>query len=430
MSSVPVTSAGFAPVQRDVRSSDEAISWRIDKIACWLLVVAVVFINGADFRGDTGEEFSVHWQIYLRLLVAFASGCVGLLLFPSKTWNDFLTWPGLLIGAYLIWYGVTLVTAIDRAYCTAAWVSLVGVLLLLPAAMRTLGGYRFWQAVTTGLTLYLVGSWIAYLFFPQIGVFKEQVTQTYAVERMGGLGHPNELGFYAAYTFLAYLGLMVSGRLNWNWGAIGMALAVATLLTCFSRTAILTCAVGTVFALRSPLRQPGNMVSVLGITALGALIAFGALGAGKLDWYLDSLLTSVTKSGSTDELATATGRTEIWQYGIAQIQKSPVTGYGYCAARFVMEKHSYHCHNIVLNALMYGGVISGLLVVCMILNQWIAIFAFPRPEIDGMILCLLIGSMVEELLSAASPSASVLLWFSLMFWRQLGMEMKRPATVA
>ncbi len=400
-------------------TSSQATVWTIDKIACWLLVVLVVFINGADFRGATGEDFEVHWQIYMRLMIAFMCGCVGALYLPSKTIRDFFTLPGLLITAYIGWYALTLITSIDKAYCTAAWVSLVGVLLLIPAAMRVLGGFNYMFAIATGLTLYLVGSWIAYLFVPEVGVFKEQVTMTYVYERMGGLGHPNELGFYSAFTILVFSGLAISGRLSWLVASIGILLGAVTLLTCFSRTATLTCALGLLFTYQAYWRRPGNALGVFLILGLGTLVVFAAVGTGELDWFIESTLTKLTKSGSTDELSTATGRTEIWAYGIKMIGESPLFGYGYCSARFIMEEHSYHCHNIVLNAAMYGGVVSGLIVAGMIAYQLTAVVNFPIPEVDGIIVFMCAAGMVDELLGAPSPAASVLIWFSLLFWRQL-----------
>lgn len=398
-------------------------AWSIEQLVCWSLVVLVVFINGADFRGGTGEEFEVHWQIYLRLMVSFACGCVGALYFPSKTVRDFLAWPGLLIAAYVGWYGLTLPTSIEKTYSAAAWVSLVGVLLLIPAAMRVLGGYRFLMAVASGLTLYLIGSWIAYLFVPEVGVFQEQITMTYVYERMGGLGHPNELGFYSAFTILVFAGLAVSGRMSWMFAGLGMLLGAITLFTCFSRTSTITCALGLMLTFQAYWRRPGNAIGVVLAIGLGVLVVFAAVGAGELDWFIESTLTKLTKSGSTDELSTATGRTDIWAYGSKKIGESPLVGYGYCTARFVMDEHSFHCHNIVLNAAMYGGVVAGLIVICMVFVQLAAMIYDPIPAIDGLILLMCVAGMVDELLGVPSPAASVTLWFSLLLWRQLGMQL-------
>ncbi len=410
------------PISRVQRTAPQSVGWTLDKLVCWGLVMAVVFVMGADFRGDTGEDFQVHWQIYLRLLVAFVCGVVGVLLMFPRSFRDYLAWPGLLLTAYVGWYLVTIPTGIDRSFTAAAWVSLLGVAAFVPGAMRLLGGWGFMTAVAVGLTIYLIGSWIAYLLFPEIGVFQEQVTRTEVFERMGGLGHPNELGFYSAYTVLVFTSLGISKRMNMWLVAAGVALGAVTLVGCFSRTAIVVCCFGLVFALQGQWRVRGNAFAI----ALGLALATGAglvaLGSGKLDWAIDRALKKVTKSGSTEELATATGRTEIWQYGIKKISESPLTGYGYCSARFIMVDHSYHCHNIVLNAMMFGGVISGLIVGSMVLYFVYSLIFNPRPEVDGIIACMVAGGMIEGLISAPSPAASILLWIAMLFWRQQQMH--------
>lgn len=404
------------------------VAWTLDRTVCWLLVFAVVFLMGADFRGGSAETFEVHWQIYLRLLVAFVCGLVGVLLI-SKSYQDFFTWPGLLVTVYLIWYAVTIPTSIDRTYSAAAWVSLLGVLLFLPGAMRQLGGLGFLSAIASGLVFYLVGSWVAYLFFPEIGVFREQVTQTDVFERMGGLGHPNELGFYSAYTILVFAGLGISGRVHGWIVTAGILLGIITVLVCFSRTAILVSGFGLFFVVQAQCRRRGNAIGVSVALAIVFGGAFLALGSGKLDWAVDRALKKVTKSGSLDELKTATGRTEIWAYGIKKIHESPLYGYGYGSARFIMVDHSFHCHNALLNAAMFGGYVSGVIVLMMFLVLLQGVLLSPRPEIDGLAACMLAGAMVEALISAPSPAASTLIWFSLLYWRQLEMEISAPSSV-
>lgn len=401
--------------------------WTLEKLACFAIVAAIVFLMGADFRGDTGEKFSVHWQIYLRLLVAFVAGIVGALMLFPRTYRDFLTWPGLLLSAYIGWYALTLPFSIDRNYSIAAWVSLVGVGVFIPGAMRLLGGYRFMLGIAAGLVMYLAGSWFVYLFVPEIGVFQEQVTQTEVFERMGGLGHPNELGFYSAFTVVMFFSLLITRRLGIILAGAGILLGVVTLVGCFSRTATLVCCIGLLFTLQNHWRLRGNAFAGVLVLSLIVLAAFVSVGSGQLDWAIDDALRGLTKTGNTRELATATGRTEIWQYGISQIAESPLYGYGYCSARFVMEEHSYHCHNIVLNAMMFGGILSGLIVVAMILYHWYAVFFRPLPEVDGLIVIMLTGGMVEGLLGAPSPSASTLIWISLLLWRQLDMQVAAPS---
>ena len=396
-----------------------ATDWSLEKLVCWTLVFSLVFVMGADFRGDTGEDFKVHWQIYLRLLVAFASGLVGSLILFPRSFRDFLTWPGLLLTLYIGWYFVTLATSVSKSYSIAAWASLLGVGIFIPGALRILGGYRFLAAVAAGLAVYLVGSWVAYLAFPEIGVFAEQISKTEVYERMGGLGHPNELGFYSAYTVLVFTGLGISKRVGWPVAGIGIVLGFVTLAACFSRTAMAVCCIGLLFTLQDYVRLKSNVVGMLLATLVLLFGAFIAVGSGKLDWMIERTLTGVSKSGSTDELTTATGRTEIWAYGIKQISTRPTRGFGYCTARFVMIDHSYHCHNIVLNALMFGGIISGMVVLGMIGYLLYTVFLDRLPIIDGLAVMMLAGGMVEGLLGAASPSASSVIWIMLLFWRQI-----------
>ena len=53
------------------RNNEPANAWSLQVVVCWILVALITFINGADFRGTTGaENFEVHWQIYLRLLLS------------------------------------------------------------------------------------------------------------------------------------------------------------------------------------------------------------------------------------------------------------------------------------------------------------------------------------------------------------------------
>lgn len=123
-----------------------------------------------------------------------------------------------------------------------------------------------------------------------------------------------------------------------------------------------------------------------------------------------------------DELTTATGRTGIWKYGIQMISEQPLFGYGYGTSRFVMEDHSYHCHNIVLNVSLYSGVIGGTILIAMILYFVYAIYHDPRCEIDGLIAMMLIGGLVEGMLLPPVPAASMVIWFSGLLWRQMDMR--------
>lgn len=413
--SIPNHSAGSVPLDSIAIASPPA-----ESLLVRALVLAIVFINAADFRGDTGaDDFSVHWQIFLRLGICMLAGLYGLVCLFPRTAREFFLWPGLLATAYAAINFLTLPVSVNVTYSLAALASLIGVLLFIPAAIRTLGARTFLLTVLFGLVLYIVASWLAYLFVPQIGVFKEQVTATLIVERMGGLAHPNELGLLAALAALLALGLNTREQIGTALTAIVVLLAVATLVACYSRTAMIAGCIGAVVVLRNHMLSRGNIVVFLFGLAAITLVLLAALGTGKLDWQLEDLAAKVTKSGSTSELATATGRTEIWPAAIDFIQQRPLTGYGYCTARFVMEDHSYHAHNMVLNAMLSSGILGGFIVLGMMLVLLAGVIFMPRPEIDGCVACLLVAGLVDGVLPAPSPAGVTFFWFSCLFWRQL-----------
>ncbi len=407
-----------------------AAAWPLEKLIFWALPFLVVFVNSADFRGDTGEQFTVHWQIYLRLMVSLLCGAFGAAVLFPKTYRDFITWPGMLLLIEVTLYGLSQITSVQSSYTFAAWICYIGVLLMIPAAIRSLGRTDFLYSILWALICYLIGSWIAYIVFPEIGVHKEYTIGTAYVERMGGLGHPNELGMLAAYATLLAAGMTKTGRCSRMFGAAVILLGAATLYTCFSRTSTICTLLGLAIVFRQDIHRIGNL-SFLGLIAgAGSLLLYFAIGFGYLDLFLQDLVGKVTKSGSVEELSTATGRTEIWSEAARLIYESPITGYGYAGARFVMEDHSYHAHNIILNGAIYAGVLGAAVVAVMMLVILRGVLRKPDAVVDGLAVCMLFGGMLEGLLGAASPGASVLIWTTLLLWRQMPSESKITGNTA
>jgi len=416
--SVPKDSFGRIPFDSIAVASPPA-----ESLLVRVLVLAIVFINAADFRGDTGaDEFSVHWQIILRLAICLAAGLYGMACLFPRTAREFFIWPGILATATVAINFLTLPMSVDVTYSLAALASLTGVLLFIPAAIRTLGARTFLLTALFGLVLFIVASWVAYLFVPQVGVFAEQVTETTVIERMGGLAHPNELGLLAALAALLALGLYTKQQVSGVFTLLVVLLAIVTLVTCYSRTAMVAGCIGAVVVLRNHMLSRGNIVVFLFGFAVITLLILAALGTGKLDWQIEDLAAKLTKSGSTSELMTGTGRTEIWPAAIEFIQQRPLTGYGYCTARFVMEDHSYHGHNMVLNAMLYSGIFNGFIVVGTILVLLAGVIFMPCSEIDGCVMCLVVAGLVDGVLPAPSPAGATFLWFSCLFWRQLSVS--------
>ncbi len=344
-------------------------------------------------------------------------------MFPFS-YRDFLSWPGFTVTLALAWYGLCIPFGIEKVYCTAAWTCLVCGLVFVPTAMRTIGPWGTMSSLAFGLLLYVIGSWIAFLYFPEVGVFKELVSNTDAFERMGGLGHPNELGFYCAFTIIVFTVLGASGRLHWALVFPVILVTAAALVNCFSRTAMLVTMIGVIVSLQNVWRK--NFGLTLAVVFVAVAVAFVVIGSGKVDWMIESALKGISKTGGSEDLSSATGRDRIWAYAMEQIKSSPVFGYGYGAARFIMYDYSFHCHNIILNAMLAGGVVAGIILVVQLLYLLWGIFFESRYEVDGLAACILVGGMVESLLTGTTPGAPLVIWVMIIFWRPCGMVLAKP----
>ncbi len=86
-----------------------------------------------------------------------------------------------------------------------------------------------------------------------------------------------------------------------------------------------------------------------------------------------------------------------------------------------MEDHSYHGHNIVINAMLFSGIPGGLVVITMVAVLLMGIVFMPRPEIDGCAACLIFGGMLDGVIGAPAPAAGLVIWLACLFWRQLGL---------
>lgn len=415
MAAIPIDQIHRTPSAKPL-----ADSWSVSKMLLWLIPMLVVFLNGADFHGaDPEDNFSVHWQILMRLALTGVCGLVGAFFLFPVTYRDFLTWPGLLVVALIGSYGVSQIYSIVPNYTFVALLCYICVALTIPAAMRLLGAQAYLSSVLAGCVAFIVGSWIAYLFFPEIGVHREQVSETEFVERMGGLGHPNALGAVSMLTVVMVAGMAKSRMLRWDLAATIVIVSSITLLTCYSRTSMICCLIGLLVIFRRDLMNVGNLATLGVLGGIGTLLALVLVGSGNLDWYLEDIAGNVSKSGHVDELTTATGRTDIWAAALEFIAASPITGYGYLTQRFYMGDYSFHSHNMVLNATLSAGVGGGMVMLTIILVLLKGVLFKPRLLIDGLAVCMIVAGFVEGVIGQPAPAAPDVIWLSLIFWRQV-----------
>lgn len=385
------------------------------------LLAGMVFINSADFQGaeSQAESFKFKYQIYFRLLTCAACGLYGAKFFPL-VWQRLTAFPGVLVLIYGAVVLGTLPFSIDAKYSFVATGCLWCLLLFLPAVTTQLSNTSFLLALMIGTTAYVSVCWVLYFLFPEIGVWREFITIDYYLQRMGGLGHPNALGFYATSALLLTCLLQRRNVFHLAMLAAMFFFWAGTMYFCLSRTSILLAMIGAIGIywdiLFPQLFQRSTILrlSALAIAGCGFLLSLSA--SGEFEYRIEQAMLSTSKSGDAEELTSFTGRSDIWAYGWQQITERPVTGYGYGAQRFVMEEHSYHCHNILLNALMGNGVFAGLSIAGMLLWLVYQLAVTKEPFLRGFVPLFLLGGIIESMIYSPAPDLNMVLFFSLVLW--------------
>lgn len=395
-----------------------------------LLLAGATFFSNAHLRPHLeGEKVSVDLEDVVRLAIFGACGLYGLVRLP-RTIPLFSRSAGLWGLAFCVWATLTVPMAESPVYSLASCMALWCVFLFAPAVLLELGCRRVAQVIFATLTFYLLASWLAYFAWPELGRSEFFLTRQEVRYRMGGLGGAQQMGLMAAWLIGVSLMLRTETGARWKTVAGPIAFAAFTLPFTESRTAMLAAMViGTLFVWR---RFSRAAVAVCGCaaaaTACLALVMFQS-GWLKLDSAgLDSSLERVSRSGKIEEIYNLTGRTDIWDFVVGEIARSPLIGYGYGCSRYVLARYPgsssdnfqpLHAHNLWLDVAVATGLIGALLYAGMILQQMIGFFRRPSAMPDIALLLVLVAGNTEPVLFGALPKTHTILWMIALFWRRI-----------
>ena len=101
-----------------------------------------------------------------------------------------------------------------------------------------------------------------------------------------------------------------------------------------------------------------------------AVFAVALLAASCVILFADDLIALVSRSSNETEILTLTGRTRIWAVVIDLWRQSPLFGYGFGSALYILPVHpdlfhaAAHSHNLYLEQLFSGGIIGIGLFAC------------------------------------------------------------------
>ena len=224
------------PLDRNV---DREQAWSLTDVAGpGQLAPAGIILNAKHHPPVDGESFSVDFEDLLRLAICGGCGLYGLAKLP-RTFACFANSAGVWGLLFCTWATCTVPMAESLVHSTAGCLALWCLLLFGPAVLSELGGRRVALTILATLVVYLVASWLAYLFYPALGASEFRLSSQEIKYRVGGLGGAQQLGLMAAWTIGLSLLLRTEGAVRWRSVLGPIALALFTLPFTESRTAML-----------------------------------------------------------------------------------------------------------------------------------------------------------------------------------------------
>ncbi len=395
------------------------LRWAIMPQLVRLTLFASVVGNGIDIARvtDRSEGVSLSFQVVLRIVTTLSAslcGAWGWWRLPEVR-QALMTRRGIITGMVIVGAYAAVATAPSPnvAFFVATAFAVYTLLTLTSLVLFGLTG-TLWTALI-GLWCYVIISWALWFTVPSLATFNEYLNSEETLARFGGLGHPNVLAAIQCLGFVLTLMFVQRGRLAWQWLIPAALLFAATLIQTKSRTPVIATAVCLMATYAGTLRwRETYLLAGFCVCMLGVGLAVIEADYG-LDRTFNELSVRLTKTGSMDELTSATGRTEIWGRAIELISHAPLTGYGGGSSSQVMIEHSGHAHNLLLEtALLFGIPVAILFFMLLCVNVKDAIenrFIFVR---QFTIYLLMLG-LVESPLFGLVPDPSMCIWLACLF---------------
>ena len=366
--------------------------------------VALLVVQCATFRIRDIADKSIDIQILLKL------ACIGGMLLLAAT---ALRPPrvgraeqGVQPAGLFVWIaflGYTILTSLYSVSPATSFIETVSNLaafLYLWGLQRQLGADRLVRALIASCVVLCGLSLVAYVAMPELGRMADWVDGAFVpTSRLSGVfGTANAAGAAAAIGVILTVLFSGLGPRRWTYWAI-LAPMLACLVLTNNRMAVFAVALALAYVY---LTRGGVALK----------LAVGVLTAGVLALLIanfgDAILGSLSRSGSAEEITSATGRSRIWAVVLELWSQQPLFGYGEGSAKFILPKHpllfaaAAHAHNLYLNILFSGGIVGlGLFVTGLIMalrtaiarrdHALIALFVFEcvygltEPSIGGLV---------------------------------------------
>lgn len=419
-SSLPASSLAQAWSPNAWGFSGEMV-WNVGilQLASSCLLLALVSVNEANFRVASVEDYRVDHQVLTRLAVCGCCGLVGLASLQFA-WTSLGRLPGLFACGYAVWALITAPWAYSPVQSAAGALAFGCVLLFTASVVATKSERQIVRPVLVGMTCYIVGSWIAFLVFPEFGRDPYHEAAMGGELRLGGLSHPNGTGRLCALALALTLVALRKQHVSRLFGVGLVVLSGVTLLATGSRTSLLAAACALSLLGWRVLRPGLRSTGVLALTAVVVLAVF-SVGLGFFQPNWNETMSRSARGGDAEEILSLSGRTDLWHDAWLRFLERPLTGHGHGCARFVLagrDWETHHAHHQLLNVLLTTGVIGGLCVGAALL--WMAVNAICRPNdlTDVVLVLVLVVGLADVVLVQSLPDAYTLMFLVALLIRQ------------
>lgn len=379
-------------------------------IGCFALF-AIAFGNLVDVEADNAKVgFGGQAAVKVMFLgLAGLYGGVGFLSDP-KVRRLMFTFPVMWMVILLGFFFLAVPTSSSPVQSLASTISIACVLLMIVTALVQLGPKLVLDVVFWAMGFFIVGSWLAFLLVPSVGVFLEATTGGEFVPRMGGLAHPNTLGQISGLTIV--LGLLFYREPETrSWLKAFLVLAAAgALIASLSRTSLLATVVAIMVVFRNYIFQREYAMTAIALAVAGLITLMAASMFTDVEGKIVSKLDMLSKSGDASELTSATGRTEIWAKTIQLLGERPLFGYGAATSKYWLQEYSMHTHNLILNIAFSTGLLGGLVGVWMCFERICKLFVARHAFSDAIIVFVLVNGLFENVLFSILCGLPTIMW--------------------
>ncbi len=361
------------------------------------IFVFVIFGLSLSLRTRAYGETGLDWQNGMKLAAwAFIVGLA--VLHAGRLAAYFRQTTIALAAAFGIMAVLSSAWSLTPAYTAANAIGMIAYLALACMTVSSLGVDATLKLVTDTLLVYIALALIAGVLLPDMAWLPPSVTET--SYRLRGLsGHPNVLGEQAALlmTFAAIAHRRgVSGT---PVLALSLLLGIATLAASGSRTMM---AATVVAWLVVALRGRGLLLPAIGFTFATALVGIVVVAFG---WFpnIEPLLGPLSRTGSSSEIMTLTGRTDLWAVAADLIAQKPLFGWGFNGTEALMvgsvgrafEGDPVNTHNMYIQSILCLGFIGSLPGFALLGLLVTRMFTRPDAMRDQIVLLAMITGFAE-----------------------------------